>query len=106
MPMRWLRSRQGGRRVDLLLGLLLIAGVATGVAANTIGTDWPLDLIWLHAAAAFGVLALAPWKWAAVRRGLRRARRRRAVKGLSLTLAALVLITIASGLIHSTGRLE
>src|SRR5919107_3296294 len=83
-----LRSRQGGRRVDEGLGLL------------------PLDLIRLHAAAGFGVLLLAPWKWAVVRRGLRRARRRRSVKALSLTLAALVLVTIASGLVHSTGRLE
>jgi DMSO/TMAO reductase YedYZ molybdopterin-dependent catalytic subunit len=101
-----LRSRQGGRRVDLVLGLLLLAGVGTGVAANTIGVDWPLDLISLHAAAGLGVLLLAPWKWAVVRRGLRRARRRRSIKGLSLALAALVLLTIATGLIHSTGRLE
>jgi DMSO/TMAO reductase YedYZ molybdopterin-dependent catalytic subunit len=101
-----LRSRQGGRRVDLVLGLLLVAGVGTGLAANTIGVDWPLDLISLHAAAGFGVLLLAPWKWAVVRRGLRRARRPRSVKGLSLTLAVLVLVTIASGLVHSTGRLE
>jgi DMSO/TMAO reductase YedYZ molybdopterin-dependent catalytic subunit len=41
-----------------------------------------------------------------VRRGLRRTRRAGSVKGLSLALAVLVLITIASGLIHSTGRLE
>jgi DMSO/TMAO reductase YedYZ molybdopterin-dependent catalytic subunit len=60
----------------------------------------------LHAAAAFGVLLVAPWKWTVVRRGLRRARRPRSVKGLSIALAVLVLITIASGLIHSTGRLE
>jgi DMSO/TMAO reductase YedYZ molybdopterin-dependent catalytic subunit len=101
-----LRSRQGGRRVDLVLGLLLLAGVGTGLAANTIGVDWPLNLIRLHAAAAFGILLVAPWKWAVVRRGLRRARRRRSVKGLSLTLAVLVLLTITTGLIHSTGRLE
>jgi DMSO/TMAO reductase YedYZ molybdopterin-dependent catalytic subunit len=101
-----LRSRQGGRRVDLALGLLLLTGVATGVAANTIGVHWPVNLISVHAAAGFAILLLAPWKWAVVRRGLRRARRSRSVKGLSLALAVLVLITIASGLIHSTGRLE
>ncbi len=101
-----LRSRQGGRRVDLVLGLLLIAGAVTGVAANTIGVDWPLNLIRLHAAAGFGVLLLAPWKWAVVRRGLRRARRPRTVKGLSIVLAVLVLVTVGSGLVHSTGRLE
>jgi hypothetical protein len=35
-----LRTRQGGRRVDLVLGLLLLVGAATGVAANTIGVRW------------------------------------------------------------------
>ena len=101
-----LRSRQAGRRVDLALGLLLVAGVLTGVAANTVGVDWPLDLIQLHAAAALAILLLAPWKYVVIRRGLRRPRRRRATKALSLSLAAFVLITIGSGLLHSTGRVE
>jgi DMSO/TMAO reductase YedYZ molybdopterin-dependent catalytic subunit len=101
-----LRSRQGGRRVDLVLGVLLLAGVLTGIAANTIGVDWPLDLIQLHAAAALAIVLLAPWKYVVIRRGLRRTRRRRSVKGLSIALAILVVITITSGLIHSTGRLE
>jgi DMSO/TMAO reductase YedYZ molybdopterin-dependent catalytic subunit len=101
-----LRSRQAGRRVDLVLGLLLLAGVLSGVAANTIGVDWPLDLIQVHAAAAMAVLLLAPWKYVVVRRGLRRARRRRSVKALSIALLVLVVTTITSGLIHSTGNLE
>jgi len=101
-----LRARQGGRRVDLVLGLLLTAGVLTGTAANTIGVNWPLDLIQLHAAAALAILLLAPWKYVVIRRGLRRKRRRRATKALSLTLATFVLITIGSGLLHSTGRVE
>src|SRR4051812_40404024 len=101
-----LRSRQGGRRIDLVLGLLLPAGVLTGLGANTIGVNWRLDLIQLHAAGALAVLLLAPWKYVVIRRGLRRPRRRRSVKVLSLTLAALVLITIASGLIHSTAHLD
>ncbi len=101
-----LRSRQGGRRVDLVLGLLLVAGVLTGTAANTIGVNWPLDLIQLHAAGALAILLLAPWKYVVIRRGLRRTRRRRATKALSLTLAVFVLVTIGSGLLHSTGRVE
>ena len=102
----WLRSRQGGRRVDLVLGLLLLAGVLTGIAANTIGVNWPLDLIQLHAAAALAVLLIAPWKFLVIRRGLGRTRRRRSVKALSIALVPLVLIAIGSGLIHSTGHLE
>jgi DMSO/TMAO reductase YedYZ molybdopterin-dependent catalytic subunit len=101
-----LRGRQGGRRVDLALGLLLASAVLTGTAANTIGVNWPLDLIQLHAAAALAILLLAPWKYVVIRRGLRRARRGRGKKALSVTLATLVLITIGSGLLHSTGKVE
>jgi DMSO/TMAO reductase YedYZ molybdopterin-dependent catalytic subunit len=97
---------QGGRRVDLVLGLLLLAGVLTGVAANTIGVNWPLDLIQLHAATALAVLLIAPWKYVVIRRGLGRTRRRRSVKALSIALVLLVLLAIGSGLIHSTGHLE
>ncbi|MGW4945044.1 molybdopterin-dependent oxidoreductase [Actinoplanes sp. NPDC004185] len=100
------RGRQAGRRTDLLLGLLLVAGVLTGLGANTIGVNWWLDLIQLHAAGALAVLLVTPWKYVVIRRGLRRPRRRTAIKVLSLTLAGLVVITIASGLIHSTGHLE
>ena len=99
-------GRQGGRRVDLALGgLVLLAGL-TGVAANTIGVNWPIDLIQVHAAAALAVLLLAPWKVVIARRGLRRPLRGRSVKALSLTFAGLVLLTVATGLIHSTGHLE
>ena len=101
-----LANRQGGRRVDLTLGLLLLVAVLTGIAANTIGVNWPLDLIQLHAGAALAVLLIAPWKFLVIRRGLARTRRRRSVKGLSLALVVFVLIAIASGLISSTGHLE
>ena len=101
-----LRIRQGGRRVDLLLGVLLLTGALTGLSANTIGVDWPLDLIQLHAATALAILLLIPWKYVVVRRGLRRPQRNRSVKTLSIVLATLVLTTIATGLIHSTGRVD
>jgi DMSO/TMAO reductase YedYZ molybdopterin-dependent catalytic subunit len=100
-----LTNRQGGRRVDLVLGLLLLAGVITGIAANTVGVNWPLDLMQLHAGAALAILLIAPWKYVVIRRGLARRRRRR-VKALSLALLVLTLVTIASGLVHSTGHLE
>jgi hypothetical protein len=98
--------RQGGRRVDLVLGVLLLLGVLTGTAANTIGVGWPLNLIQVHAAAALAILLITPWKFVVIRRGLGRKRRGRGVKALSLTLAAFVLITIGSGLLHSTGKVE
>jgi DMSO/TMAO reductase YedYZ molybdopterin-dependent catalytic subunit len=101
-----MRMRQGGRRVDLVLGLLLVIGVLTGVTANTIGVDWPLDLIQLHAAAALAIVLLTPWKIIIARRGLQKKRRPRPTKRLSLALAFFVLVTAGSGLLHSTGRVE
>jgi DMSO/TMAO reductase YedYZ molybdopterin-dependent catalytic subunit len=101
-----LRGRQSGRRVDLALGLLLLVGVLTGITANTIGVNWPLDLIQIHAAAALAILLLTPWKVVIARRGLRKTRRKWPTKGLSLALAFFVLVTIGSGLLHSTGRVE
>jgi hypothetical protein len=65
-----------------------------------------LNLIQVHAAAALAIVLVAPWKYVVIRRGLHRARRRRAVKGLSIALAVLVLVAVASGLLHSTGHLE
>jgi DMSO/TMAO reductase YedYZ molybdopterin-dependent catalytic subunit len=101
-----LRGRQGGRRIDLALGLLLVAGVLTGLAANTIGVNWPLDLIQLHAAAALAIVLLVPWKFVIARRGLRKKRRPWSTKGLSIALVVFVLVAVGSGLLHSTGRVE
>src|SRR4051794_39205941 len=100
------RSRHGGRRGDLVPGLLLMAGVSTGVAANTLGVNWPLDLIQTHAGAALAIVLIAPWKYLVIRRGLRHRRRSQGTKTLSIALAVLVLTAIASGLLHSTGHGE
>lgn len=91
------------RRTNLALGALLVAAVLTGLLANTIGVDWPLDPIAVHGAAALGVLLLAPWKSAIVRRGWRRRRPRR---WWSLVLLGLVATALASGLAHATGVVE
>jgi hypothetical protein len=92
--------------VDLVLGLLLALGALTGLAGWSIGADWPLDLIQVHAAAAIAILLVSPWKAVVVRRGLARVSRRTRVKALSITLAVCVLVTIGSGLLHSTGTVE
>ncbi len=89
-----------------MLGLLVAAGVLTGAAANTIGVNWPLDLIQVHAGAALAILLLAPWKYVVIRRGLGSNRRGRGRKALSLALLAFVLVTIGSGLLHSTGGVD
>ena len=101
-----MRSRQAGRRVDLVLGLLVLLGVVTGVIGWSVDGDWPVDPIQVHAAAALAILLVAPWKVTVIRRGLGRAARAVSTKALSITLAGLILLTVATGLIHSTGRLE
>ena len=68
-----LRSRQTGRRVDLILGALVVLGVVTGVLNWSVDSDWPIDPIQVHAASALAILLLTPWKLVVVRRGLRRA---------------------------------
>jgi len=100
-----LSTRNGGRRVNLALGLLLVVATLTGSGANTIGVDWPIDLIQVHAAAALALLLLAPWKSLVVRRSLSR-RRGQPVRWLSFVLLASVLLTIGSGLLHATGSVE
>lgn len=89
-----------GRRTNLALGVLLIGAVFTGLASNTIGVDWPLDLATVHGVMALAILGLAPWKSLVIRRGLRR---RRAGNWTSLVLLGLALTAWASGIIHSTG---
>jgi molybdopterin-dependent oxidoreductase-like protein protein len=91
------------RRTNLVLGVLLLLALLTGLAANTVGVDWPLDLIAVHAAAGFAVLLVVPWKSAIVRRGLRR---RRPTRWWSITLLVLVLITLLAGFAHATGLVE
>ena len=89
-----------GRRTNLALGILLVGAGVTGLATNTIGVDWPLDLSTVHGSLALGILLLAPWKSLVIRRGLRRRRRG---NWTSLVLLGLTLIALASGIIHSTG---
>jgi DMSO/TMAO reductase YedYZ molybdopterin-dependent catalytic subunit len=91
------------RRTNLGLAGLLLAAVLSGLFANTIGVNWPLNPIAVHGAVALAVLLLAPWKSVIVRRGLRR---RRPGRWWSLGLLGLVAIALGSGLAHATGLVE
>jgi DMSO/TMAO reductase YedYZ molybdopterin-dependent catalytic subunit len=95
------------RRTNLALAVLVPAVLLTGVASNTIGVDWPLDLAAVHGALALAIALLAPWKSVLVRRGLRRARARGGRRRYwSLALLVMIVIALASGLAHATGRVE
>jgi DMSO/TMAO reductase YedYZ molybdopterin-dependent catalytic subunit len=95
------------RRTNLALAFLLPAAAFTGVFSNAIGVRWPLNPAAVHGALALAIVLLAPWKSAIVRRGLRRAgRRRRLGRYWSLALLALVGVALVSGLAHATGLVE
>jgi hypothetical protein len=103
------RDQVRRRRTNLALAVLLPAGVVTGVAANTIGTDQPVDLIAVHGAVAAGILLLAPWKSAVVRAGWARGRPAAGwsrSRRWSAALLVLVAATLLSGLGHATGLLD
>jgi hypothetical protein len=89
-----------GRRTNLALGLLLVLAVLSGLASNTIGVDWPLDLATVHGVLALGILLLGPWKSLVIQRGLRH---RRKGNWTSLVLLGFTLTALLSGVVHSTG---
>jgi len=91
------------RQTNLALLVCLAAAFATGwlaFAYSTAPARWSLVV---HALGGFAILALLPWKSIVARRGLRRPRPGR---WASLTLAVLVMASLAGGLLHSTGLLR
>jgi hypothetical protein len=95
--------RRAGRRTNLgLLTLLVLAG-ATGLLAYAVGTTGPARVVVaVHGAAGLGLLLLVPWKTVVVRRAWRLPRSVRA-PAPALFLAALVVLTVASGVLHAVG---
>ena len=92
-----------GRRTNLALAVLLVTAVVSGLASQAIGVDWPLDTAVIHGAVALAILLLSPWKTSIVRRGLKKKRPGRV---FSLILLTVVLITLASGLLHAHGEIS
>ncbi len=94
---RWLTPR----RVDVLLGVALVATVATGLGSWAVGTGWARVVTVTHGVVGLSLLALAPAKIrGSVRAGIRR---RRVSRWFSLLLGVLVVATITLGLLHATG---
>lgn len=96
---RMTSSNRASRPTNLALLFLVPIAVLTGLFANTIGLNWILDPATIHGAVAIAIALLTPWKSIVVRKGLAHRRSRWA----SLLLLGLVLTTVSSGLIHSTG---
>jgi Oxidoreductase molybdopterin binding domain len=91
-----------GRRTNLALFVLLAAALATGALAYALGRPWAGWVVVAHGAVGLGLVLLAPWKSIIARRGLRRRARGSAA---SVVFAVLIVVTVASGVLHATGVL-
>jgi DMSO/TMAO reductase YedYZ molybdopterin-dependent catalytic subunit len=91
-----------GARTNLALLALLAVAFFTGWVAFAYATAPARWALAIHAAGGFAILALLPWKSMIARRGLDRPRPGR---WASMLLGALILVSVAAGLLHSTGLL-
>lgn len=89
-----------GRRTNVALLALLPLALLTGALSFLVGSGPVRLVVVAHGVVGLAILVLAPWKSVIARRGLRR---RRAHRGMSLALTALVLLALLAGLAHSTG---
>ena len=92
-----------GRRTNLALLIALPLAVLTGFGAFLVGSGPVVWVVGLHAVVGFAVLLLIPWKSTIARRGLRRSRPGRVT---SIVLSVLVIVSLLTGLAHSTGLLR
>jgi hypothetical protein len=91
-----------GARTNLALLALLTIAFFTGWVAFAYATPPARWSLAIHAAGGFAILAVLPWKSMIARRGIGRPRPGR---WASILFGALVLISLAAGLLHSTGLL-
>lgn len=89
-----------GARTNLALLLLLAVAFLTGWLAFAYATAPARWSLVIHATGGFAIVMLLPWKSLIARRGMRRAWRGR---WASLLFSALVIVSLAAGLLHSTG---
>ncbi len=91
-----------GRLTNLALATLVTLGVLTGFTAFAVGTFSGRWVVVLHGLTGLAALAISPWKAAIARRGLARPRSGR---WISLALSTFTIVTLASGLVLTTGSL-
>ena len=94
------RRLRAGRRTNLALLVLLGSALGTGALAFANGGQWEFAELAAHGAAGLGIVLLSPWKSAISRRGVRRGR---PGTQASVVLAALVVVTVATGVVHAGG---
>lgn len=89
-----------GARTNLALLVLLTVAFLTGWLAFAFATAPARWSLVLHATGGLAIVALLPWKSLVARRGLRRSWGGR---WASLLFSVLVVVSLAAGLLHSTG---
>ena len=94
------RRLRAGRGTNLALLALLGSALGTGALAFANGGRWAFAALAAHGAAGLGIVLLSPWKSAISRRGMRRGR---PGTRASVVLAALVVVTVATGVVHAVG---
>jgi hypothetical protein len=94
------RRLRAGRGTNLALLALLGSALGTGALAFANGGRWAFAALAAHGAAGLGIVLLSPWKSAISRRGVRRGR---PGTQASVVLAALVVVTVATGVVHAVG---
>ncbi len=90
------------RWTNLALFVLLGLAFTTGWLAFFYGTAPSRVSLIIHAASGYAIIALTPWKSVIAARGIQR---RRPGWWASLVFTALVIVSIAAGILHSTGLL-
>lgn len=99
--LRRLVRGMAGRNTNLAILLLLVAAVATGALNFALGTGWVAWPTVAHGVVTLALVVVAGWKWAIVRAGL--AHRPTRATWPSVLLGVLVVVAIASGVLHATG---
>lgn len=89
------------RRTNVALLVLLAGALLTGTLVFALGTRWAAVAVAAHGVMTLGLLLFVPWKWRIVRRGLD-ARPARSTWP-SVVLGVLVVVAVATGLLHSSG---
>src|SRR5258707_12202238 len=89
-----------GARTNLALLLLLAAAFLTGWLAFAFATAPSRWSLIVHATSGFAIIALLPWKSMAARRGMRRPQ---PARWASILFGVLVVVSLAAGLLQSTG---
>ena len=95
-------AMRAGARTNLALLVLLGLAFLSGWLAFAFATAPARWSLVLHATGGFAIVLLLPWKSMIARRGAARPRRGR---WASIALGILVLVSLAAGILHSTGML-